>query len=165
MFFILSLDLITSAAEDIYKCLCSQVLTSLPSPGAIVMMCTLFLVILCLGVSSVAPTLDPTLDTEWQMWKMEYEKSYSLVSNLRTLQKNLRAHCNCCCNCPGKLEVTDFSHHHWEIMYSWSLWAQGSQIPLSSVYGEYMALVIEKSSPRPLIIINSKSTRSAHAGV
>nr|XP_048303511.1 cathepsin R-like [Myodes glareolus] len=42
------------------------------------MMCTLFLVILCLEVSSVVPTLDPTLDTEWQMWKMEYEKSYSL---------------------------------------------------------------------------------------
>ncbi|XP_005078488.1 cathepsin R [Mesocricetus auratus] len=38
----------------------------------------LFLAMFCLGVSSAAPTLDPRLDAEWQIWKMKYEKSYSL---------------------------------------------------------------------------------------
>nr|XP_048303516.1 cathepsin J-like isoform X1 [Myodes glareolus] len=36
-----------------------------------------FLTILCLGVASAAPALDPSLDAEWQEWKMRYEKSYS----------------------------------------------------------------------------------------
>ncbi|XP_075827040.1 cathepsin J-like isoform X1 [Microtus pennsylvanicus] len=37
----------------------------------------IFLTILCLGVVSAAPALDPSLDDEWQEWKMKYEKSYS----------------------------------------------------------------------------------------
>ncbi|XP_052584447.1 cathepsin R-like isoform X1 [Peromyscus californicus insignis] len=38
----------------------------------------LFLAILCLGLSSAATAPDPSLDAEWQNWKMKYEKSYSL---------------------------------------------------------------------------------------
>lgn len=47
-----------------------------------------FLTILCLGVASAAPALDPSLDAEWQEWKMRYEKSYSsLVGKLEIVQK------------------------------------------------------------------------------
>ncbi|XP_032740669.1 cathepsin R [Rattus rattus] len=37
-----------------------------------------FIAILCLGVASGAPILDPSLDAEWQEWKKKYDKSYSL---------------------------------------------------------------------------------------
>ncbi|XP_008824598.2 cathepsin J-like [Nannospalax galili] len=36
-----------------------------------------FLAILCLGVVSAAPSLDPGLDAEWQEWKTNYKKTYS----------------------------------------------------------------------------------------
>ncbi|XP_036044490.1 cathepsin J-like isoform X1 [Onychomys torridus] len=42
------------------------------------MMPALFLVILCFGVASGAPALDPSLDAEWQQWKIKYGKSYIL---------------------------------------------------------------------------------------
>ncbi|XP_005078486.1 cathepsin J isoform X2 [Mesocricetus auratus] len=41
-----------------------------------------FLTILCFGVASASPVLDPSLDTEWQVWKTKYEKSYSQVKEL-----------------------------------------------------------------------------------
>ncbi|XP_059118213.1 cathepsin Q-like isoform X1 [Peromyscus eremicus] len=37
-----------------------------------------FLVILCIGIMSGASAHDPSLDAEWEEWKMDYEKSYSL---------------------------------------------------------------------------------------
>ncbi|XP_052583936.1 cathepsin J-like isoform X2 [Peromyscus californicus insignis] len=43
------------------------------------MMPAVFLVILCFGVASGAPALDPSLDAEWQEWKIKYGKSYILV--------------------------------------------------------------------------------------
>ncbi|XP_028749500.1 cathepsin J-like isoform X1 [Peromyscus leucopus] len=42
------------------------------------MMPAVFLVILCFGVASGAPALDPSLDAEWQEWKIKYGKSYIL---------------------------------------------------------------------------------------
>ncbi|XP_052013022.1 cathepsin M-like isoform X2 [Apodemus sylvaticus] len=38
-----------------------------------------FLVILCLGMASSSPEPDPVLDGEWQMWKIKYGKTYSLI--------------------------------------------------------------------------------------
>ena len=49
-----------------------------------------FLVILCLGVGSRVSALDPSLDAEWEEWKILYEKSYSLVGILETVQKGPR---------------------------------------------------------------------------
>lgn len=49
-----------------------------------------FLAILCLEVASGVLALDPRLDVEWQEWKIKYEKSYSMVGNLETVQKSLR---------------------------------------------------------------------------
>ncbi|XP_057643623.1 cathepsin Q-like isoform X1 [Chionomys nivalis] len=37
-----------------------------------------FLFVLCLGVGSRVLALDPSLDAEWEEWKILYEKSYSL---------------------------------------------------------------------------------------
>ena len=50
----------------------------------------IFLVILCLGFRSGASALDPSLDAEWEEWKILYEKSYSLVGILETVQKGTR---------------------------------------------------------------------------
>ncbi|XP_076429642.1 cathepsin R-like isoform X2 [Peromyscus maniculatus bairdii] len=53
----------------------------------------LFLAILCLGLSSAATAPDPSLDAEWQNWKIKYEKSYSLEEEemRRTVwEKNLK---------------------------------------------------------------------------
>ncbi|XP_038189989.1 cathepsin Q-like isoform X2 [Arvicola amphibius] len=44
---------------------------------------TIFLVILCLGVRSRVSAHDPSLDAEWEEWKILYEKSYSLEEPLR----------------------------------------------------------------------------------
>ncbi|OBS81950.1 hypothetical protein A6R68_24060, partial [Neotoma lepida] len=49
-----------------------------------------FLVILCLGIMSGSSAHDPSLDAEWEEWKMEYERSYSLVGNLEIVQKGPR---------------------------------------------------------------------------
>ncbi|XP_057643581.1 cathepsin Q-like [Chionomys nivalis] len=54
---------------------------------------TIFLVILCLGVRSHVSALDPSLDAEWEEWKMLYEKSYSLEEEAlrRTVwEKNMK---------------------------------------------------------------------------
>ncbi|XP_012887152.1 PREDICTED: cathepsin L1, partial [Dipodomys ordii] len=37
---------------------------------------SLLLAILCLGMASAAPVLDPSLDAQWTKWKTEYGKSY-----------------------------------------------------------------------------------------
>ncbi|XP_051007073.1 cathepsin M-like [Acomys russatus] len=37
-----------------------------------------FLAVLCLGVASSAASPDPSLDAEWQDWKIQHEKNYSL---------------------------------------------------------------------------------------
>ncbi|KAM7323071.1 hypothetical protein ACRRTK_018576 [Alexandromys fortis] len=37
-----------------------------------------FLAVLCLGRASSTPSPDPTLDAEWQQWKIKYGKTYSL---------------------------------------------------------------------------------------
>ncbi|XP_057643715.1 cathepsin M-like [Chionomys nivalis] len=37
-----------------------------------------FLAVLCLGRASYASSPDPTLDAEWQQWKIKYGKAYSL---------------------------------------------------------------------------------------
>ncbi|XP_042542796.1 procathepsin L-like [Dipodomys spectabilis] len=37
---------------------------------------SLLLAILCLGMTSAAPVLDPSLDAQWTKWKTEYGKSY-----------------------------------------------------------------------------------------
>ncbi|XP_052584902.1 cathepsin M-like [Peromyscus californicus insignis] len=37
-----------------------------------------FLAVMCLGVASSTPSLDPILDADWQMWKIKYGKTYSL---------------------------------------------------------------------------------------
>ncbi|CAH6795882.1 cathepsin 8 [Phodopus roborovskii] len=37
-----------------------------------------FLAILCLGVATALPSSDPSLDSEWQEWKIKYGKNYSL---------------------------------------------------------------------------------------
>ncbi|XP_028749522.1 cathepsin Q-like [Peromyscus leucopus] len=52
-----------------------------------------FLVILCIGIMSGASAHDPSLDAEWEEWKMDYEKSYSLEEEAmrRTVwEKNLK---------------------------------------------------------------------------
>ncbi|KAL1765065.1 cathepsin M-like [Sigmodon hispidus] len=36
------------------------------------------LTILCLGAAAAAPSSDPSLDSEWQEWKLKYGKNYSL---------------------------------------------------------------------------------------
>ncbi|KAK7812034.1 hypothetical protein U0070_018594 [Myodes glareolus] len=48
------------------------------------------LFILCLGVRSHVSALDPSLDAEWEDWKILYEKSYSLVGILETVYKGPR---------------------------------------------------------------------------
>ena len=50
----------------------------------------LFLVILYLGITSSVSESDPNLDIEWNAWKIEFEKSYSLVGNLKPPQKGPR---------------------------------------------------------------------------
>ncbi|GAB1298287.1 Cathepsin R [Apodemus speciosus] len=42
------------------------------------MTAVVFIAFLYLGVALGAPVLDPSLDTEWQEWKIKYNKSYSL---------------------------------------------------------------------------------------
>lgn len=42
-----------------------------------------FLAILCLGMATAASSSDPSLDSEWQEWKIKYGKNYSLVSNIK----------------------------------------------------------------------------------
>ncbi|XP_021035510.2 protein CTLA-2-alpha [Mus caroli] len=37
-----------------------------------------FLLILCLGMMSAAPSSDPSLDNEWEEWKTKFAKTYSL---------------------------------------------------------------------------------------
>jgi len=49
-----------------------------------------FLAILCLRLISSSPAPDPVLDAEWQKWKIKYEKTYSLVSNFGTVQREHR---------------------------------------------------------------------------
>ena len=54
------------------------------------MTAAIFLVVLCLGFRSSASALDPSLDAEWEEWKILYEKSYSLVSIQETVWKGPR---------------------------------------------------------------------------
>ncbi|XP_059118314.1 cathepsin Q-like [Peromyscus eremicus] len=52
-----------------------------------------FLVILCIRIMSGASAHDPSLDAEWEEWKMDYEKSYSLEEEAmrrRVWEKNLK---------------------------------------------------------------------------
>nr|XP_048303514.1 cathepsin Q-like isoform X1 [Myodes glareolus] len=57
------------------------------------MTAAIFLVVLCLGFRSSASALDPSLDAEWEEWKILYEKSYSLEEEaLRRIvwEKNMK---------------------------------------------------------------------------
>lgn len=63
------------------------------------MAAVVFIAFLYLGVASGVPVLDSSLDAEWQDWKIKYNKSYSLVGNVKTVQKGLRVNCHCCCKC------------------------------------------------------------------
>lgn len=49
----------------------------------------IWLAILCLGVAEATQSSDPSLDSEWQAWKIKYNKNYSLVSNMNTVQPDL----------------------------------------------------------------------------
>lgn len=49
-----------------------------------------FLTILCLGMASSTPSPDPILDADWQKWKIKYGKTYNLVGNVETVQRELR---------------------------------------------------------------------------
>lgn len=44
------------------------------------------LTILCLGLAGTIKSSDPSLDSEWQDWRIKYNKHYSLVSNMNTIQ-------------------------------------------------------------------------------
>lgn len=48
-----------------------------------------WLAILCLGVAEAIQSSDPSLDFEWQEWKIKYNKIYSLVSNMNTILPDL----------------------------------------------------------------------------
>lgn len=66
---------------------------------------TFFLAILCLGVVSCALAFDPSLDAEWHDWKMQYEKSYTMVSKAET-NGHTEVHMNelaLLLNCQGEL--------------------------------------------------------------
>lgn len=50
----------------------------------------MFVTILCLEMASASPSPDPSLDAEWQEWKRKYEKTYSQVGNILTVQRDLK---------------------------------------------------------------------------
>ncbi|CAO2596384.1 Cathepsin Q [Lemmus lemmus] len=63
------------------------------SEGSSDMTPVVFLVILCIGLRSSVLALDPSLDAEWEEWKILYEKSYSLEEEAlrRTVwEKNMK---------------------------------------------------------------------------
>lgn len=41
-------------------------------------------------MASTSSPADSGLDAEWQAWKRKYEKIYSQVSNIKTVQEDLR---------------------------------------------------------------------------
>ena len=41
-----------------------------------------FLTVLCLGVASAAPKLDPNLDAHWHQWKATHKRLYGMVGNI-----------------------------------------------------------------------------------
>jgi hypothetical protein len=41
-------------------------------------------------MASSSPSPDPILDAEWQKWKIKHGKTYSLVGNFGTVQRELR---------------------------------------------------------------------------
>jgi hypothetical protein len=45
----------------------------------------LFLAILCLGMASDAPTLNHTLDVQWEEWKTKHNKIYSKVGDIKSV--------------------------------------------------------------------------------
>jgi hypothetical protein len=56
----------------------------------------LFLAIFCLGVTSAAPTLNHTLDAQWEEWKTKHNKTYSTVGHVKRVQRDSRENGPCC---------------------------------------------------------------------
>ena len=54
------------------------------------MIAVLFLAILCLEIDSTAPTLDPSLDVQWNEWRTKHGKAYNVVSNMKIPTDNCR---------------------------------------------------------------------------
>lgn len=53
------------------------------------------LVLLCLGVTEATESSDPSLDSEWREWKIKYDKNYSLVSNMNTIEPDAMENISC----------------------------------------------------------------------
>lgn len=47
-------------------------------------------------MASAALSPDPSLDAEWEEWKMKFEKTYSPVGNMGTAQGDFRKNGPCC---------------------------------------------------------------------
>jgi hypothetical protein len=57
---------------------------------------SVLLAVLCLGVTSAAPTLDRTLDSQWHEWKTKHRKSYHMVGHIKSVHLELRQNGPCC---------------------------------------------------------------------
>lgn len=74
-------------------------------------MLSVFLFILCLGMTTAVLFPDPSLDAEWDKWKKKFAKSYSLVGSMGTVQRDIRKKGSCCWESVGINVAIKKSHY------------------------------------------------------